>query len=1070
MTFQFRTFLLVLVLGASCALSQTPFRNLTFTTLRNPAPGYYFVEPNASDSIGFLDNAGKSISKTYVGGHANVQSYNNSYITHLASGSGPEIFFLRRDKFFNVLDTIRPTSEFFVDFHEGKMWSDTSYMVLASENRIMDLSSVVAGGSPSATIVGAVIQERRFSDGAVLFEWKSLDHIPVTEATDDIKLTDNLIDYIHVNSVWKDTDGNLIVSCRHTDEVIKIKKSTGEILWRLGGSASKSNQFTFINDTFNNFTGFSHQHSAIRTANGNIMLFDNGNLRPAPNYARAVEYALDTLAMTATRVWTWQPELGVIATSQGSVQELDGGNILIGWGSGSDIYIAHEVRRDGTIEAEIKNESGSGMIPYRVSKMQMGMTGIRRRIATTGTHSFSQGDSSTHIQLSLTRATDTTSIVVEKHHYAPHAVTFTGEAACGVIPIRWTIRAREQQQVAGSIMFNLGAISRIQFPDLTQIYHRPIEGQGAFTRVAGAYSDVQKTFTTNSLLNGEFLIGYTECLEPSPIEPFHRATEVSTTPRLTWSAAVAAANYDVQVSTSADFSSVLYAVTTANLETVLPPVQESTTLFWRVRKHDVNGIGPWSTTYRFTVLMGIPSLLSPVLQDDTVAVLPTAEFRWVPGIGSPKSRLQIVAVISGTIAVDTVLDQPVIVPGSRLRANTWYRWNVRGWSDNVSGRPSSSETFITAVATPRLRGPGANVVGVPPIKTTFVWDSVQGATTYSVVVRKSADTSLVGIFESSKPSVDVRNLPPSTKLSWTCRASNAYGAGPYATPTLFTTAASSNLSAPKTLSPKGGVLVDTTSVTLSWYEVSGATVYDLQYATNASFTSNVTTLYDLYGSQVRIASLRSATPYYWRVLGRSNFATGTWSDTAAFMTKAPPDKGLVPLTPAVGTIDVPTQGVVSYSTSSLYTSYRVELSTQPTFDPLVSTFTSTSGACQYNNLNRETTYFWRVRGLRDGLSPDVGTASHFTTLRNDVVSVPAAQEQSTYRVWRDGFVLRVRQLDTDASGFAVRVYDIQGRCLGRVDDAEDATMISLEHIADAQLLFAVVVPEGGEQMMVSLIW
>jgi len=117
----------------------------------------------------------------------------------------------------------------------------------------MDLSGIVPGGSPSASIIGAVIQELKFSNGAVVFEWKSLDHIPVTETTDDIKLTDNLIDYIHVNSVSKDTDGNLIVSCRHLDEVIKIKKSTGEILWRLGGSASKNNQFTFVYDSFNNF-------------------------------------------------------------------------------------------------------------------------------------------------------------------------------------------------------------------------------------------------------------------------------------------------------------------------------------------------------------------------------------------------------------------------------------------------------------------------------------------------------------------------------------------------------------------------------------------------------------------------------------------------------------------------------------------------------------------------------------------------------------------------------------------------------------------------------------------------
>ena len=1070
MTFQLRTFLVVFLLGASSALSQTPFRNLTFTALRNPAPGYYIVAPNASDSIAFLDNAGRSIRKTFVGGHANVQVHNNTYITHLASISSTEIVFLRRDRFGNVLDTLRPTDDYMLDFHEGKVWSDTTYIVLASEYRTVDLSSVVAGGSPNATIVGAVIQERRFSDGAVLFEWKSLDHIPVTDATDDIKLTDNMIDYIHVNSIWKDTDGNLIISCRHTDEVIKVKKSSGEILWRLGGSASKSNQFTFINDTFNNFSGFSHQHTAIRTANGNIMLFDNGNLRPAPNYARAVEYALDTVAMTATRVWSWQPEVGVIATSQGSVQELDGGNILIGWGSGSDTYIAHEVRRDGTIEAEIKNESGSGLIPYRVSKMQIGMTGIRRRIASTGMHTFSQGDSSTHVQLSLTRAADTTSIVVEKHHYVPHAIMFTGETACGVLPIRWTIRAREQQQVAGAIIFDLGAISRIEFPELTQIYHRPVEGQGAFTRLAGTYSDVLKTFTTNSLLSGEFLICYNECLEPTPVEPFHRATEVSITPRLTWSAAVAAQNYDVQVSTSNDFSSVLYAVTTADLKALLPSMQEGTILFWRVRKRDANGIGPWSTTYRFTVMMGIPSLLSPVFRNDTVAVLPAAEFRWVPGVGSPKSRLQIVAVNSGSVAVDTILDQPVFVPGSRLRSNTWYRWSVQGWSDNVSGRASSPETFITAVATPRLRGPGTNVVGVPPIKTTFVWDSAQGATTYTVAVRMASDTSLVGMFESTKPSVDVRNLPQSTRLSWTCRASNAYGAGPYAAPTFFTTAASSSLAAPRTLSPKGGVLVDTTSIALSWYEAPGATVYDLQYSTNASFATNVVTLYDIYGTEMRIASLLSATPYYWRVLGRSNFATGTWSDTAAFVTKAPPDKGLIPLTPAVGTVGVPTQGVVSYSMSSLYTSYRVEFSKQPTFDPLVSTFTSATGTCQYNSLERETTYFWRVRGLRDGLPPDVGNASHFTTVRNDVVSVQAAHVPTTYRVWREGTVLRVRQLDVEAGRFAVRVYDVQGRCLGRVDDADATATIPLEHMFGSQPLFVTVAPNDGVQTMVSLVW
>ena len=48
-----------------------------------------------------------------------------------------------------------------------------------------------------------------------------------------------------MNSLWFDeTDGNIILSCRNTSEVIKISRVTGEIIWRLQG---KHNQFTFTN-------------------------------------------------------------------------------------------------------------------------------------------------------------------------------------------------------------------------------------------------------------------------------------------------------------------------------------------------------------------------------------------------------------------------------------------------------------------------------------------------------------------------------------------------------------------------------------------------------------------------------------------------------------------------------------------------------------------------------------------------------------------------------------------------------------------------------------------------------
>jgi len=70
----------------------------------------------------------------------------------------------------------------------------------------------------------------------------------------------------------------------------------------------------------------------IRRDNGNILLFDNGNLHPV-QASRAAEYQLDEQAMTATLVWEYRRNPDVFAPSRGSVQRLPNGNTIIGWGS-----------------------------------------------------------------------------------------------------------------------------------------------------------------------------------------------------------------------------------------------------------------------------------------------------------------------------------------------------------------------------------------------------------------------------------------------------------------------------------------------------------------------------------------------------------------------------------------------------------------------------------------------------------------------------------------------------------------------------------------------------------------
>ena len=45
-------------------------------------------------------------------------------------------------------------------------------------------------------------------------------------------------DYVHLNSIGVDPDGNLLVSSRNTHTIYKIDRSSGQIIWRLGGKHS----------------------------------------------------------------------------------------------------------------------------------------------------------------------------------------------------------------------------------------------------------------------------------------------------------------------------------------------------------------------------------------------------------------------------------------------------------------------------------------------------------------------------------------------------------------------------------------------------------------------------------------------------------------------------------------------------------------------------------------------------------------------------------------------------------------------------------------------------------------
>ena len=235
------------------------------------------------------------------------------------------IWHYQLDDNFNFVDSTSVVNNIEGDVHEFQIFPNGNRCILGVKEYTMDLSGYMFDGTPgssSTNVVGAVIQEFDPSDNLV-FEWESVNHITPDHFIDTLfNYNANNFDYVHANSIALDDDNNLLISLRTSNLVCKIDHQTGDVIWKLGGNYS---DFTFTNDG-----GFLAQHDARRLPNGNISIFDN---QFSEDNGRGVEYALDTVAWTATLVHESNYTFPFAANSLGSYRQLSNGYEVLGWGN-----------------------------------------------------------------------------------------------------------------------------------------------------------------------------------------------------------------------------------------------------------------------------------------------------------------------------------------------------------------------------------------------------------------------------------------------------------------------------------------------------------------------------------------------------------------------------------------------------------------------------------------------------------------------------------------------------------------------------------------------------------------
>ena len=311
------------------------------------ADGLLFITPysnaptDPAHAIGhgaeIVDNQGRPVwFKSVEGGYMaatdfRVQSYRGKPVLTWIEGvinnaqpTTPTIDYILDDTY-KVVATVQAGNGMDADQHEFLLTPQNTALLAIYHLLPADLSSV--GGSANGVVCEGVVQEVDVATGRVLLEWHSLPDIPLTDSYATLATRLNAgYDYFHLNSVSIDTDGNLLVSARHTSTVYKINRTTGALMWKLGGKRSDFALGAGLT--------FAWQHDAIAVDAKTIRIFDNeSNGKPVLPYSRVIWVRRDEATMTATIVRSIKHPEGISSAFMGNAQQLDNGNLLVGWGS-----------------------------------------------------------------------------------------------------------------------------------------------------------------------------------------------------------------------------------------------------------------------------------------------------------------------------------------------------------------------------------------------------------------------------------------------------------------------------------------------------------------------------------------------------------------------------------------------------------------------------------------------------------------------------------------------------------------------------------------------------------------
>ncbi len=510
------------------------------------------------------------------------------------------------------------------DSHDLEMMPNGHTVLVGYYTTLTDLSQVVPGGYPRAEISGGIVQELD-ANRNVIWQWRSWDHFTLQEYPYwDAGSTASASAGWHVNVVRQDPkDGHMLLTTN--EEVMKINRQTGEVLWRLGGGA---NQFTFVGvDTAEGNLQLGG-HDFNRLPNDNVIIYDGGSA-DATRTSQVHEYQLDEQNKIATRVWTYTAPEMTPNWARGSAQRLPNGNTFIGWGTCTDTNRnppdCTEVAPNGSkvwemsFNAVLLNSYRASRNPYPPSSQRVQHQ--HTEVASGNTYPFTN----TGVTLDVVDRTGDgyNEATVAREPYAPLFPLFAGKAP-RLLSVRVSVSQSAIDKITGQILFDTSSFG-ITEPTNTTVYYRETPGQGLFVPLTTQYNRVTHQLIAPLDAFGEFTLGFPDVadavfppllIEPESLQSNGFVTRVPPVVQsrksysvnqqhpiaLSWTPKGFATSYALQVSTNTDFTApVVDRPFQQEARYTFTNARPNITYFWRVSAANSAGVSDWATNAFATV-------------------------------------------------------------------------------------------------------------------------------------------------------------------------------------------------------------------------------------------------------------------------------------------------------------------------------------------------------------------------------------------------------------------------------------------------------------------------------------